>query len=271
MGSDFSNPRTLRKNQYKSDNNLNARIALHERFSTNKGSWTRWVFEQLGLKEGQVLLELGAGPGNLWAENIKLLPPGARLFLSDISLGMMQSSRGKLAGLDHFQFGIWDAQHPGLAPGQFDRVVANHMLYHVPSVGGVLARAAALLKSDGVFCATTNGETHLREIWKWVAEALPERQDALKAFDNFYSFSMENGAKQLEAHFAQVELKTREDGLEVNEAQAVVDFVASSGMMAQFESDELRVLSEHLESKLADEGVLRITKNSGMFVARRPV
>lgn len=218
-----------------------------------------------------MLLELGAGPGNLWAENIDLLPAEVRILLSDISLGMIQSSRGKLMGFDCFHFGIWDAQHPGLAPGQFDRVVANHMLYHVPSPERALARAANLLKPDGVFCATTNGETHLREIWMWVAEALPTRQDALEAFDRVYSFSLENGAKQLEAHFGQVELKLREDGLEVTEAQAVVDFVASSGMMAQFESDELRGLAEHLESKLANEGVLRITKNSGMFVAKRPV
>lgn len=271
MGSDFSNPQALRQNQYKSDRNLNARIALHERFSSNKGSWTRWVFEQLGLERGHLLLELGSGPGNLWAENIGVLPADVRLFLSDISLGMMQTSRGKLLAPDCFQFGVWDAQNPALRPRHFDRVVANHMLYHVPSVERVLGRAARLLKPDGVFCATTNGEAHLREIWVWVAEAIPSRQDALEAFDKVYSFSLENGAKQLKAHFGQVDLKLREDGLEVTEAQAVVDFVASSSMMAQFEAEELRILGEYLEGKLAAEGLLRISKNSGIFIAQQPV
>jgi hypothetical protein len=33
--------------QYKTASNLNARIRLHQRFSTNPYGWHRWVFDQI--------------------------------------------------------------------------------------------------------------------------------------------------------------------------------------------------------------------------------
>jgi hypothetical protein len=67
-----------------------------------------------------------------------------------------------------------------------------------------------------------------------------------------------------------VEYFAWEDGLEITEAQPLVDFVASSSMMARFTDEELNILGEFLREKLAREGVLRVTKNAGIFIARGP-
>jgi ubiquinone/menaquinone biosynthesis C-methylase UbiE len=271
MPSDFTNPISLRKEQYKNDENLNSRISLHERFSINQNSWTRWVFELLNLEPGNEVIELGSGPGNLWLENLDLLPIKANITVSDLSVGMLQSARKKLTGHPSFQFAAWDAQYPALISNKFDLVIANHMLYHVPNIEKVLAGAARLLINNGVFCATTNGAQHLREIWLWVSQALPSRIDALEAFDSIYGFSLENGRGLLKKHFKEIEFIVREDELQITAVQPLVDFVASSSMMSKFEPNELKILREYLENKLKQENLLRVTKNSGMFIAAQPV
>ena len=62
-----------------------------------------------------------------------------------------------------------------------------------------------------------------------------------------------------------------EDSLEIDEARPLVDFVASSGMMTGMSTEELAAIGEHLERKLAQENVLRVTKNMGIFAARQPL
>ena len=47
--------------QYEVADNLNARISLHDKFSTNKYGWQRWVFDQLLVPSLGTILELGCG------------------------------------------------------------------------------------------------------------------------------------------------------------------------------------------------------------------
>ena len=66
----------LLTDQYRNASNLNARIQLHVRFSTNKYSWMRWVFDQLDLPPHCHILELGCGSGELWRKNMQRIPEG---------------------------------------------------------------------------------------------------------------------------------------------------------------------------------------------------
>ena len=58
--------------QYGTSANLAARIALHQRCSTNPYGLQRWVFDRLGLTPGQRVLEVACGTGSLWRENASL-------------------------------------------------------------------------------------------------------------------------------------------------------------------------------------------------------
>jgi len=60
--------------QYQNAKNLNARIQLHQRFSTNKYGWHRWVFDQFSFPPQSRILELGCGSGELWLESIDHVP-----------------------------------------------------------------------------------------------------------------------------------------------------------------------------------------------------
>ena len=62
----FNDPQRLRTGQYKTSNNLTARAALHQRFSTNPQPWPQWVFAELAPHLRGRVLEVGGGPGWLW-------------------------------------------------------------------------------------------------------------------------------------------------------------------------------------------------------------
>ena len=55
--------------QYATSANLAARIALHQRCSTNTYGLQRWIFDRLDLREGERVLEIACGTGSLWREN----------------------------------------------------------------------------------------------------------------------------------------------------------------------------------------------------------
>src|SRR5262245_43731161 len=78
--------------QYATTANLAARIALHQRCSTNPHPFQRWVFDRLGLAAGMRVLEIACGTGSLWRENADRLPP-VDLVLSDFSLSMVSGCR----------------------------------------------------------------------------------------------------------------------------------------------------------------------------------
>jgi hypothetical protein len=62
---DISDRDYLLGQQYSTGANLNARIAVHERFSTNRYDWYRWFFDLLGELDGRQILEMGTGTGKL--------------------------------------------------------------------------------------------------------------------------------------------------------------------------------------------------------------
>src|SRR6266540_2030765 len=105
------NDNTYVKQQYRDSSNLDARIALHQRFSVNQYGWQCWVFDQLRLSEGVRILELGCGPGSLWQANADRLTPQVRMTLTDYSAGMLAQARTRLQGVVHAAYRVVDAQN----------------------------------------------------------------------------------------------------------------------------------------------------------------
>ena len=64
MGS--SNDKEAVKAQYASPKGLDTRINFHNRYSTNKMGFSRWLISNYEIKEGMKVLELGTGTGDMW-------------------------------------------------------------------------------------------------------------------------------------------------------------------------------------------------------------
>ena len=254
--------------QYRDASNLGARVALHERFSTNGHPWQRWVFDRFDLPADARVLEVGCGPGSLWAENLDRLPEGWTVTLTDASPGMIREARNRL-GDERFRYGPADAQALPFESGAFDAVVANHVLYHVPDRGRALSEMARVLGTAGVLYAATNGCNHNREMGRMLRVLFPARPD-----DHYYQthvgFSLENGREQLSRGFASVRLLRREDSLWVTEVRPLLDYLLSgTAAHAAGRDGEVAALAKVLERELASRGGIRVAKDTGMFEARR--
>src|SRR5207253_1168470 len=78
--------------QYATSANLAARIALHQRCSTNTYGLQRWIFDRLDLREGERVLEIACGTGSLWRENADRPAAGVKLVLSDFAMSMIRTT-----------------------------------------------------------------------------------------------------------------------------------------------------------------------------------
>lgn len=255
--------------QYRNASNLGARVALHRRFSTNAYPWQRWVFDAFDLPIGARILEVGCGPGNLWAENLDRMPEGWRVTLTDASPGMIREARDRLPDDGRFRFERADAQALPFEGGAFDAVVANHVLYHVPDRGGAVSEISRVLGPAGVLYASTNGRNHNREMGPMLRVLFPARPD-----DDYpqarVGFSLENGEGQLSRWFGDVRLLRREDSLFVTEVGPLLDYLLSGTAAHDAgRAGEITALTEPLERELAACGGVHVTKDTGMFVARR--
>lgn len=257
--------------QYQTSANLDARMRLHLDYSTNHYGWLRWVFDQVALPTQAALLELGCGTGKLWQENSDRLPPDWTLTLTDQSPGMLQQAQTTLAEVDHpIHFQQADAQAIPFGAEQFDAVIANHMLYHVPDLPQALREITRVLKPGGVLYAATNGQNHMDELSdlgrRFAAQFELQQQFSIRTFD------LENGAQQLQPWFTDVICHLYEDALVVPDVDALVNYVFSmfsATMRTEPERQQQRAaFRAFLQQEMAAQGgAIHIQKASGLFIA----
>ena len=263
--SKFTDPHYLKTDQYKDSSNLDARVAIHQRFSTNPYGWMNWVFDHLlKLPEDAQILELGCGPAYLWKENISRIPAGWRITLSDHSSGMLDAAWRNLVVTGRaFQFKEIDAQSIPVEEETFDAVIANHMLYHVPDKVKALTEIKRVLKSGGRFVATTVGSGHMDEINGRLQEI--SRGGFVRVA--VVSFTLENGAEQLKPFFSGVSLSRYEDNLRVTELKPLIAYIRSMVSVSDLQEDKLETLTQEFKTSLEENGEVFVTKASGLFEA----
>jgi len=273
----------LLNDQYRNAANLNARIQLHERFSTNAYDWHRWVFDLIKIPPQSRILELGCGPGQLWLKNIDRIPAGWDVTLSDFSPGMLQEARQNLLESGRsFAFEAADAQAIPFPDASFDAVIANHMLYHVPDRAKALREIRRVLRPHGRLFAATNGRGHLRELEElgrvfareqglsgepalWPAASFNRPIAGAPADD--LPFTLESGDEGLSRCFGSVVVHRYDSGLRVTEAGPLIAYILSGQAKSILAGDALARLRDLIERRIAEAGAFYITKDSGVFEA----
>lgn len=256
----------LVEKQYKDSSNLNARIVLHERFSTNSVGFHEWVFEQLHLTSGLKVLECGCGPAALWYKNAAELPEGLSITLLDLSEGMLEDSRKNLHGIEHlFTFRVGDIQEIPFEAEYFDVVIANHMLYHVPDKGKAVNEVKRVLKPGGRFFASTFGKSHLKEI-----DELTRLYVELPSQRTSDSFTLENGFDVINDVFHNTELIRHEDSLVITEGEPLINYILSGSKARNaLTPDKLDNLNSRVQQQIAKAGKIVVTKDAGIFISQK--
>jgi ubiquinone/menaquinone biosynthesis C-methylase UbiE len=255
----------LKSDQYRDSSNLEARVAIHQRFSTNPYGWFRWVFDTLlNLPTNARILELGCGHGLLWKDDVDRIPAGWNITLSDLASGMLDAAwRTLVVSGRAFKFEEIDAQSIPYPDATFDAVIANHMLYHVTDRPKAIGEIRRVLKPGGRLITSTVGQDHLKKMKGWY--------ERVRIGGNWESmtapFVLENGLEQLEPYFSEVKLSRYEDHLQVTNVDLIVAYIRSMMRAQELSETELANLQRDLERELQEKGQIFIEKDSGLFEA----
>jgi len=248
-------PSDALREQYATDANLQARIALHTRFSTNP-RWLEWLFERVAPKPNARLLEVGCGPAVLWEANLERIDPSWSLTLTDFSAGMIDAARRVLG--ERADYAVADVQELRFADESFDVVLANHMLYHVPDRPKAFAEIARVLVPGGALHAATNGHGHMRQL----VELVPGWEFSRHTDE----FGLETGAEQLALFFTDITVERFEDGLAVTEVEPVLAYIRSSHT---YGGDDLEPARAAVEAAIQRDGAFRVDKLAGLVSGRK--
>ena len=258
----------LRRVQYGSAVNLNARIQIHKRFTTSNRTWEDFVFEHLPDLGGKSLLALGCGNAVQWRTNQHRFAPDASIILTDLSEGMLQEARADLRENARFTLRRMDASKLEFEDNRFDFVTANHMLYHVPDIDQTLAEVTRVLKPGGAMMAATNGANYMIDLDVLLTEFWP-------AYGGLHTMSLKfnliNGTEQLQAWFAKVEKRLYLGDLWVTEAQPLVEYAFSLPRVQQLIPLEQReAMRAFFQARIDRSGGILIRKETGLFLASQP-
>lgn len=260
----FTNPEKLKSSQYANEKNLSARIYVHHKFSTNPIDYPIWIFDQMleDFPSNANIVEFGCGNALIWSANTHRIPQGWTITLTDLSQGMLDDARQNLG--DHasrFNFQVVDIQDIPFEDNQFDAVIANFMLYHVPNRPQAIQGLRRILKADGIVHSVTFGKNHMREFNQLIEQAVPHyewRPDTLP-------FNVDNALEELGQSFGRVQTIPYESNLRVTEAQPMVEYLGSTARIEHVTHDELAIFRNLVTDIIDAKGEFFIQKEIVLF------
>ncbi len=261
----LSNKQSMIADQYKNAKNLDARIKLHNTFSTNSTGWFNWLFSNIDFNGVYRLLEVGCGNGALW-DNREINLRNREMFLSDASSGMIDDVKKKLG--NDFNCIVCECESIPFKNNFFDALVANHVLFYLKDINVGLAEIVRVLKPNGIFYCTTYGKNHMKEINELVQEF--DSNIVLSETNLFNKFGLEDGQTILEDYFSEIKMLKYPDSLHINEVEPLIEYILSChGNQNEIIAKQLSTFKLFLENKISEKGYIEITKDAGLFICKK--
>ncbi len=146
-----------------------ARLGLQHRL------WSEHTFacwRRCGIRPGDVVLDVGSGPGYTAFDLIPLIGSSGRVVAVDESERFIDYVRARASslGIDNIEGRVADVQEMALPAASVDIAYARWVLCFVPRPEAVIARVAHALKPGGVFA--------VQDYIHWAALTLSPKSDA---------------------------------------------------------------------------------------------
>ena len=103
---DQLNDRSVVEQRYATATNLQTRISIHDKYSTNKMGFGNWIFSNYKIDPGMRVLELGCGTGDMWKNKEDLIRLCSRLTLSDFSKAMIAAAKSNIDDLIEYLYSL---------------------------------------------------------------------------------------------------------------------------------------------------------------------
>lgn len=176
------------------------------------------------------VLEVGCGTGDFTERVQRAL--AFDLLALDLSTRMVDLTRAR--GLEATQ---GDIQALPFADEEFDCVLANRVLYHVPDLAQGLAEIARVLRPRGRLVAVTYSQAHLGELF-----------DVIGQSPIASTFSAETGAESLREYFDPVERRDISGRARFPTTDAILGYLAAYESFGHFSDVDLDAQLRHVST-----------------------
>ena len=92
--------------------------------------WSRWIYEQAGIRSGEIVLDAGCGWGNLWRFNEERLVPDMQVTLVDFHNTYADDLEEYVCDKPQFHFMWGDLNELGY-PHKYDCIFLNHVILYL--------------------------------------------------------------------------------------------------------------------------------------------
>lgn len=175
--------------------------------------WSRFIFEKAKMQKGMLVLDAGAGWGNLWRYNQEHLPEKLHVTCVDKHNTHMdtfcdyikeQKSEGKLPQCE-FSF-VWDDLETTSLDGPYERIFFNHVVSHISDRNTLYRKFSTALSESGVFICTWGGLLFYEKLQPLFREFFVEEEyTELDKLYHKHRAHVEDWEKEIQAVFSGVE------------------------------------------------------------------
>jgi SAM-dependent methyltransferase len=255
--------------QYVDSRKLAARARLNREYTVSETPWFPWVAQQLHFGRKDRVLDVGCGPGWFWDAIANTLPEGLALTLVDSSVGMVSEAMRccREFPLASLEGRITDVVALPFEVNSFDKVIAMHMLYHVPSPAAGIAEMFRVLKPGGWLAVTTNDAGNKCEIHELAAALGGATSDPAAAV-----FGYDTAKRLMQDCFGNVELRKYPARMRITSPDDVFLALTSYPPGDKADDAHLATFREAIESAFrSSNGVLEVRIETGVFLSQKIV
>ena len=238
--------------QYSDSARLRIRQETHRRYGSNPNTFVEWLVGLLELRPGMSIADVGCGHGLF---HPMLRSRGATVVGLDRSMGMArEAAAGSMAV-------VADAQALPLSDHGFDRVMCNHVLYHVPDQGLAMRELRRVARSGGRVVIATNGSQTNERMYE-VARLAARDIGRNDSFSRENPFRLEDVDRVREV-FPAAHVEVFRNEFVFPEPEPALRYWRSMRDDAELEA----AMRNRIEAIIQVEGEFRVPLVSGCFVA----
>ena len=242
-------------------------VWMLRKYSNEPEGWSKWIFNQAGLCEGQKVMDAGSGWGNLWRYNQNRIPDNVSVCCVDKHNTHADAFYEFAKDMPQFSFAWGDLETMEFEE-KYDRIFFNHVVLFIENPIALYHKFAKALKSDGQFICTWGGSLLFENLAELLADFMPSRAERIgkcmkERRDKFCSREI-----ALASVFSSMEKKVYEISLHYKSSRELAEFLKMYGEKLDFDfTDCMEAFCEYL-SKRYEGKPIDFVRDSYLFICK---